>query len=247
MEHNNIIPVTVPAGLLPGSTMVVVHNGSQVAIQVPEGAKEGDVIQVSIPTAQATAQATTTQAEAFAQVAQAQVVPVHAQAVQAIPFHTSGQVVTSGVALSGLSQNQVASGDDLAYAEMLLRSRAWVSCFAMMDCFLIILYIFTSLGWWGLLFMIGPLYGYYGARSLNAMNIGVYFVFKIIIDVVNIGAMAASTSTSQFVWSSLLILCHFYITWEVYKFWKMLRNVDEGALMRAMQQLHQHHHMGHRY
>lgn len=226
--------------------MAVVHNGAQVVIKVPEGASEGDVIQVSIPRQPAP------QAQPVAQVSHmepmqihATAIPANAVAVQAVPYnpHGGNNQSQSGYVV------QVASGSDLEYAEKLLRSRAWVSCFAMMDVFLIILSIFTRLGWFGLLLLIGPLYGYYGARSLNPMNVLVYFVFKIVHTLIYFFTMLASDSSSQFVWSLLLVLCEIYITWEVFKFWKMLKNIDEQALMRAMQQLHQHqhHYQGGRY
>ena len=83
-----------------------------------------------------------------------------------------------------LSVGPVASQSDLAYAEevnfescalfvdrnqlshlplsnwcvfsQILRARAWVSCFAMIDVFLIFVSILSRLGYWGLLLIFGP-------------------------------------------------------------------------------------------
>ena len=38
----------------------------------------------------------------------------------------------------------------------ILRARAWVSCFAMIDVFLIFVSILSRLGYWGLLLIFGP-------------------------------------------------------------------------------------------
>ena len=49
------------------------------------------------------------------------------------------------------------------------------------------------------------------------------------------------SASGQFFWGILLTLCEVYITWEVNKFYKMLRSLDEGRLMRAMEQIHASH------
>jgi len=253
-DENSIIPVTIPAGLSEGSTMAVIHNGQQVVIQVPAGVSAGDVIQVAVPSSPDVATA-----PPVAQVATATAVPASTwsmdggpgRAVEATPVHVHPQHVgIHAVSIPGFTQHQphhvmqMASNDDLQYAEALLRMRAWVSCFAIMDVFLIILSIFTALGYWGLLLLIGPLYGYYGARSLRAMNIAVYLAFKFFHTFLYFMTMLEAENPGQFTWSCLLVICEIYITFEVYKFYKFLRNLDEEALVRAMQQLQLYHQQG---
>jgi hypothetical protein len=41
-------------------------------------------------------------------------------------------------------------------------------------------------------------------------------------------------------WALVLALCEAYISWEVVKFYKMLKALDGDALVRAMAELHQH-------
>ena len=143
---------------------------------------------------------------------------------------------------------QMASSSDLQYAEMLSRARARDSFFAIIDVFLVVLSIFTSLGYWALLLIIGPLYGYYGARSLNAMKVAVYLGFKFFHCFLYFVAFFEASAAGEVIWALILVFCELYITFQVYKFYKMLRSLDEEALVRAMQQLqmqqggfHYHH------
>ena len=41
----------------------------------------------------------------------------------------------------------------------------------------------------------------------------------------------------DFLGAIILFVCEIYITWEVYKFWKMLRNIDTEALRNAIEHL----------
>jgi hypothetical protein len=192
-------------------------------IQVPEGVQAGDTIHVSIPKPQ------------HVVVAVAHAVAVGQAGVQ----YTSVQGFAAPPPGQSISL-QVASAQDLAYAEKLLRARAWVSCFALLDMFLVVMSIFSSLSWWGLLLMIGPLYGYYGARSLKRFHVLIYAVFKLFQCVLYAAAVASATTSGQVLWALVLALCEVYISWEVVKFYKMLQALDGDALVRAMAELHQH-------
>ena len=184
-------------------------------IQVPAGVQAGEVIHVSVPLS--------------APLPAAQAVPVQAtMAAHAVPAVPMAQFTMAGAG---------ASAEDIAYAEILLRSRSWVSCFALIDVFLVILSIFTRLGWWGLLLLLGPLYGYYGAKSLNPSHLLVYVVFKVIHCVIYTVALFAADGTGEFLWALLLVVCELYITREVVRFYRMLKKMDGEALMRAMQHI----------
>jgi len=195
----------------------------QVVIQVPQGVQAGDTIQVSVPRAKN-----------------------DIIVAQAVEVGEAGLNYTSVQAIAAPQHQQysveAASGEDLAYAEKLLRSRSWVSCFAILDLFLVVLSIFSSLSWWGLLLLIGPLYGYYGANNLNPCHVMVYLVFKAVQCVIYIAAIFAAQTDTQVLWAVVLALCEVYITVEVVKFYRILKSLDSGALARAMNQLQQHRH-----
>jgi len=188
---------------------------------VPQGVQAGDTIQVSVPRAKD-------------QIMVAEAVEVGEAGVN----YTSVQ----GIAAPQHQQYSIeaASGEDLAYAEKLLRARSWVSCFAMLDLFLVVLSIFSSLSWWGLLLLLGPLYGYYGANNLNPCHVMVYLVFKSVQCVVYVAAIFGAEKDSQVLLAVVLALCEVYITVEVVKFYRLLKSLDAGALARAMNQLQQH-------
>lgn len=192
-------------------------------IQVPQGVQAGDIIQVSVPRAKD-------------QIMVAQAVEVGEAGVN----YASVQ----GIAAPQHQQYSIeaASGEDLAYAEKLLRARSWVSCFAMLDLFLVVLSIFSSLSWWGLILLLGPLYGYYGANNLNPCHVMVYLVFKSAQCVIYVAAIFGAEKDSQVLLAVVLALCEVYITVEVVKFYRLLKSLDAGALGRAMNQLQQHRH-----
>lgn len=67
--------------------------------------------------------------------------------VQAVPVNGLSQPQPYGV--------QTTTNADLRYTEKLLRARSWISCWALVDIFLIILSLY-SIGMWGLVLLIGP-------------------------------------------------------------------------------------------
>jgi hypothetical protein len=95
------------------------------------------------------------------------------------------------------------------------------------------------MGLWALLLMFGPMLGYWGARSLNATQVGCYLIFRIFDVVVRLSMFFAADDERQRVWAILLVICEIWITWEVYKFWNMLRNIDTASLMNAMEHARQ--------
>ena len=121
--------------MVPGAQLVLVHNGTQVIATVPENATPGSIMMVQVP------------------VNDVQATPVQATpAVEAVPATRMTGVAAGGGAhiiqingLSGAGGGGAAQlRRDTEYAEKLLRSAWWCSCFAMMDVRLPDFFVFSS-------------------------------------------------------------------------------------------------------
>ena len=61
-----------------------------------------------------------------------------------------------------------------------------------------------------------------------------YLIYLVFVLVIRITSMVASEG-GQMTWAVILFICQVYITSVVYKFWKMLRELDHEAIMNAVE------------
>lgn len=65
-----------------------------------------------------------------------------------------------------------------------------------------------------------------------------YLIYLVFVLCIRITSMVASDK-GEFAWAVILFICQVYITSVVYKFWKMLRNLDhEVSAFMAFENLH---------
>lgn len=118
----------------------------------------------------------------------------------------------------------------LTATEQKLLNYQWsIKCFAIVDTLgTVITLLFSSWGLLSLIFVLGPLCGYIGAKKLNYLHISIYFVFCILKSVYDLALFVITREVLCLVVMAVQI----WVTSIVYKFWKLLGTL---SLQRAFE------------
>lgn len=138
-----------------------------------------------------------------------------------------------------ISTNSISYGD----SEIIVSMSKTVKCLALIDIIFSFLNLMLSpfFAISAFISMMFALCGYYGSKNYNKNQVGWYLSYVIIQDIFRVGIFITylvnpsafgfdSVDTITVIFNTLFILCYFYITYFIMKFYKLLKNYTQEEL-----------------
>ena len=208
-----------------------VGSGSEsrsIVVTAPAGAKEGDVLEVG--GRRITVPAGVNPGDSFVVAEQAPVIatPVESRdeelavSLQRIELaQLAASPVVVGVGAYG------AGRPHLSLAEQKLLNYKWsIKCFALIDLFgTLLLTVYGSWGLLAILYVIGPLFGYWGTRNLELRYISAYLSICVLKMLYVTFLVVLGSILAVFV-----LVTQIWVTNVVYKFWRLLGSISPSRL-----------------